>query len=125
MFYRSSRGIEFAGDDMADTADRIHAVERASNIRRGITIAHDYLPQKPEIKASRESETQREEHAQMLRRDYQAHDYDPETGIPLRETLNRLAVPGIGKRLADGPYPTWDGPPLRDLESYPRSGTRE
>lgn len=122
----AATGIAFHGADIADAADRIHAVERAFNIRQGITIEHDHLPQKPEMKTSPEGKKQRVEHAQMLRRYYREHGYDPDTGSPLPETLNRLDVAAIGKRLAeDGPYPNWDGPPLRDLESYPKGGARE
>jgi aldehyde:ferredoxin oxidoreductase len=122
----AATGIDFTGEDIADTADRIHAVERAFNIRQGITIEHDSLPQKPEIKQSPEGEKQRKEHFQMLRRYYKEHGYNPDSGIPLPETLNKLGIPEIGKRIAeDGPYPSWDGPPLWDLGIYPKGGTRE
>ncbi len=122
----AATGIEFTGDDIADTADRIHAVERAFNIRQGITIEHDSLPQKPEVKHSPEGEKERKAHFKMLQAYYQKHGYDPETGIPLPETLQRLGIADIGKRLReDGPYPLWDGPPLWDLSAYPTGGTWE
>ena len=122
----AATGFGFKGGDIADTADRIHAVERAFNIRQGITIEHDGLPQKPEVKQSPEGERQRMEHFQMLRAYYKEHGYNPDTGIPLPETLKRLDISEIGIRIADdGPYPLWDGPPLWDLDAYPRGGTRE
>ena len=122
----AATGFDFKGGDIVDTADRIHAVERAFNIRQGITIEHDGLPQKPEVKHRPEGERQRKAHVQMLRAYYQAQGYDPDTGIPSPETLKRLNISQIGTRLADdGPYPLWDGPPLWDLDSYPRGGTRE
>ena len=121
----AATGVKFKGQDIADIADRIHAVERAFNIRQGITIEHDSLPQKPEVKKSPEGKKQREEHFLMLRTFYKENGYDPDTGVPLPETLQRLGIPEIGLRIADdSPYPLWDGPPLWDLESYPKGGTR-
>lgn len=121
----AATGMDFNGGDIVDIADRIHAVERAFNIRQGITMAHDSLPQKPEIKASVEGERQRNEHYRMLRAYYQEQGYDPDTGIPLPVTLKRLGISEIGKNIADdGPYPPWDGPPLWDLGAYPKGGKR-
>ena len=117
----AATGFEFKGRDIEDTADRIHAVERAFNVRQGITIEHDNLPQKPEVKESPEGERQRRVHFQMLRRYYHTLGYDPDTGIPLPETLNRLGIPEIGERVHnDGPYPLWDGPPLWEPGDYPK-----
>ena len=116
----AATGLDFRGRDIVDTADRIHAVERAFNIRQGITIEHDSLPQKPEIKKSPEGVRQRKEHFQMLRAYYKEQGYNPDTGIPLAETLKRLDISEIGNRIADdGPYPLWDGPPLWDLDTSP------
>lgn len=62
----------------------------------------------------------------MLRAYYKAQGYNPDTGIPLTETLKRLDISEIGNRIADdGPYPLWDGPPLWGLNTYPKGGTRE
>ncbi len=122
----AATGLDFKGQDIEDTADRIHAVERALNIRQGITIEHDNLPQKPEVKASPEGLRQRKEHFQMLRRYYDALGYDPDTGIPLPETLIRLGIPEIGEQLYnDGPYALWDGPPLWDMVTYPKRKRRK
>ena len=122
----AATGIQFTGKDIEDTADRIHAVERAFNIRQGITVAHDDLPQKPEVKQSPEGEKQLKAHFEMLRRYYQDHGYDPDTGSPLPKTLQRLGIPEVGRKVEEGgPYPLWDGPPLWALDTYPRGGTRE
>jgi aldehyde:ferredoxin oxidoreductase len=122
----AATGLDFKGRNISDIADRIQAVERIFNIRQGITIAHDRLPQKPEIKESPEGETERRTHNQMLRTYYQYQGYDPDTGIPLSDTLNRLGIPEIEDQItADGPFPIWDGPLLWDLDTYPRGGKRE
>jgi aldehyde:ferredoxin oxidoreductase len=122
----AATGLDFTGKDIEDTADRIHAVERAFNIRQGITFVHDSLPQKPEVKQSPEGERQRQAHRQMLRRYYEAHGYHPDSGTPLPATLKRLGIPEIGQRLEEeGPFPLWDGPPTWDLNAYPKGGSRE
>ena len=122
----AATGLTFRGKDIEDTADRIHAVERAFNVRQGITIEQDGLPQKLEIKQSLEGENQQRVHFQMLRRYYNECGYNPDTGIPLPETLKRLGIPEIGERIYnDGPYPLWDGPPLWDLDIYPKGGTKK
>ena len=121
----AATGLDFKGKDIEDTADRIHAVERAFNIRQGITIEHDNLPQKPEVKERKEGERQRRAHFQMLRRYYNKLGYNPDTGIPLPGTLKRLGIPEIGEQVYnDGPYPLWDGPPLWDLDTYPKGGKK-
>lgn len=117
----AATGLNFEPQDIEDTADRIHAVERAFNTRQGITIAHDNLPQKPAVKESPEGARQRRVHFQMLRRYYRALGYDPDTGIPLPQTLKRLGIPEVGQRVTnDGPYTLWDGPPLWDPNTYPK-----
>ena len=121
----AATGMAFSGTDIVDAADRIHAVERAFNIRQGITIDHDRLPQKPDIKYSPEGQRERKDHVEMLRRYYQAHGYHPDTGIPLQATLDRLNIPDVGRQIAaDAPYAPWDGPPLWALDAYPSGGTR-
>ncbi|MFZ7127876.1 MAG: hypothetical protein ACOWWM_17095 [Desulfobacterales bacterium] len=51
---------------------------------------------------------------------YERNGYDPATGRPTKQTFERLRIADIGERLEkDGPYPKWDGPPLRDPNAYP------
>lgn len=91
----------FKGADIVDTADRIHAVERAFNIRQGLTMEHDGLPQKTEVKRSPEGKKQRKTHFRLLHTYCQAQGYDPDTGIPLPETMKRLRICKIGTRMTD------------------------
>ncbi len=118
-------GIEFTGTMIEETADRIHALERAFNIKQGVTIEHDSIPQKPEIKNSPEGKKEREEHLAMVEEYYRGHGYDPSTGIPTRETLAALGIEYVGDDLEKkGPFEKWDGPRLWPLEKYPSGGKR-
>jgi hypothetical protein len=56
---------------------------------------------------------------------YQENGYNPETGLPTKETCERLNIAAVATTLAeDGPLKKWDGPLLMDLETYPKGGTR-
>ena len=104
---------------------RIQAVERAFNIRRGITREDDRLPQKPESSDTREGETDLEKHELMLEEYYRVQGYDPETGMPTRRRLVALNLEDVADALeADAPYPRWEGPPLSSPEQYPSGGRR-
>ena len=118
-------GKAFTGEMIVQTADRIHALERCFNIMQGITPAHDSMPQKPEIRETSDGEQQRLEHRRMVRAYYERHGYDPDTGIPKRETLQKLGIEAAADRLeGKAPYRVWDGPVLWDLNDYPRGGVR-
>ncbi len=109
----AATGIEFNASGLEEAADRIYTLERAFNVRQGITRKHDRLSQKPEVKGTRQGEEEMEAHAKMLTKYYRVHGYDPETGIPTRERLGYLNLEYVADELeADSPYADWDGPPL-------------
>lgn len=61
----------------------------------------------------------------MLTEYYKVHGYDPITGIPMREHLEKIGLKYIADELeAHGPYDDWLGPPLWPLERYPCGGIR-
>ncbi len=121
----AATGLDFDAAALEEAADRIYALERAFNVRQGITRKDDRLPQKPEVRDTAQGREEREKHAEMLTEYYRVHGYDPETGIPTRERLERLGLKYVADELeAQGPYPQWDGPPLWPLNEYPRGGAR-
>jgi aldehyde:ferredoxin oxidoreductase len=100
-------------------------VERAFNTRRGITIEEDMLPQRIHFKNTPEGALERKAHMSLVRDWYEENGYDPATGQPTRQTCERLNIVVVADRLAEvSPYKRWDGPPLRDLNTYPRIGKR-
>ncbi len=121
----AATGVPFDAPRLEAAADRIQAVERAFNIRRGITKDDDRLPQKPEVKDSPEGKADLEKHRRMLEDYYRTQGCDPETGAPTRERLAELDVEDVADALeGDAPYPRWEGPPLRPLDRYPSGGHR-
>ncbi len=119
-------GFEFDAAKLEEAADRIYTLERAFNVRQGVTRKHDWLPQKPEVKGTPQGEEERKEHAEMLTEYYRVHGYDLKTGIPTRERLKLLGLKSVADELEThpDPYPEWDGPPLWPLERYPHGGRR-
>ncbi|UCD79703.1 MAG: aldehyde ferredoxin oxidoreductase [Desulfobacterales bacterium] len=118
-------GIPYTAKMVTEIADRVGAVERAFNTRQGITVEEDMLPQRMDFKSTPEGAIEREAHMALVRAWYEKNGYDPATGRPTRQTCERLNIVEVADRLAkDGPYKRWDGPPLRDLNTYPRGGKR-
>jgi aldehyde:ferredoxin oxidoreductase len=122
---RAATGFEFDATSLEEAGERIYALERAFNVRQGITRKDDRFPQKPEVRETVEGKEERDKHAEMLTEYYRLHGYDPETGIPTRERLERLGLKYVADELeAQGPYPQWDGPSPWTLDKYPHGGKR-
>lgn len=118
----AATGVEFKAADLERTADRIYTLERAFNIRQGITRVDDRLPQKPELRRTPQGEEEQRKHKEMLTEYYQVHGYDSKTGIPTRERLESLGLKYVADELEEhGPYPKWDGSPLWPLDKYPHN----
>ena len=118
-------GLEFDSAKLEEIADRVYTLERAFNVRQGITKKHDWLPQKPEVKETPQGKEEVKKHYEMLTDYYRVHGYDLKSGIPTRERLESLGLKYVADELeAHSPYHEWDGPPLWSLESYPHGGTR-
>jgi aldehyde:ferredoxin oxidoreductase len=118
----AATGFEF---DLEVAADRIYTIERAFNVRQGITRKNDRLPQPPEVRDTAQGKEELKKHAAMLTEYYRVHGYDARAGIPTRERLERLGLKYVADELgAHGPYPEWDGPPLWPLDRYPHGEVR-
>lgn len=118
-------GLEFDASRLEKIADRIYTLERAFNVRQGITKKHDWLPQKPEVKRTPQGEEEVKKHYEMLTNYYRVHGYDLKTGIPTRERLESLGLKYIADELeVHSPYQEWDGPLLWPLDKYPHGGKR-
>jgi aldehyde:ferredoxin oxidoreductase len=121
----AATGFEFDAYRLEEAADRIYILERAFNVRQGITREHDRLPQKPVMKGTQQEKEELETHAEMLTEYYIVHGYDPETGVPTRKRLERLGLRYVADEIeAHNPYPDWDGVPLWHPHEYPHGGKR-
>ena len=115
----TATGFEFSQSHLEEAAERIYIIERAFNIRQGITRKHDRMPQRVELMGTLQGEEELKEHDRMLTEYYRMHGYDLKTGIPERERLESLGLKFVADELeAHGPYPDWDGAPLWSLEEY-------
>lgn len=118
----AATGLEFDAAKIIEITERVYNLERAFNIRQGITRNQDNLPQKPSVKGTPKGMKELKEHEEMLTEYYELRGWDVDTGIPRRETLEQLGLKYVADELEDhGPYPEWDGPPLWPLEKYPHS----
>jgi aldehyde:ferredoxin oxidoreductase len=121
----AATGVEFDDARLVEGADRIYTLERAFNVRQGITKKHDRLPQKPDVKETQQGKEELKKHEEMLTEYYKVHGYDPMTGIPTREWLLQIGLKYVADELlAHGPYSDWNGPPLWPPDRYPHGGTR-
>jgi aldehyde:ferredoxin oxidoreductase len=114
-------GLEFDPLKIEEITDRVYTLERAFNVRQGITRKHDRLPQRPSMKGTPEGRKELVKHERMLTEYYKLRGWNIETGIPTRGTLERLGLKCVADELeSHGPYPEWDGPPLWHLDKYPK-----
>ena len=121
----AAKGMDFDDARLVEAADRIYTLERAFNVRQGITKKHDRLPQKPDVKGTRQGKEELKKHEEMLTEYYKVHGYDPITGIPTRKWLEQIGLKYVADELfAHGPYSEWNGPPLWSLDRYPHGGAR-
>lgn len=113
-------GVEFSVRVIVDCLERIYTVERALLIKRGIKRKHDRLPLHPSVSKTPEGKNLQAEHEKLLTEYYALRGWDPRSGIPTRENLERLGLKYVADELeSHGPYPDWDGPPYWPLEKYP------
>jgi len=90
-------GIQFSESDLWALADRIETGIRLFNLREGLGRADDTLPRRTfdEVLPGgprKGARIHREQFARMLERYYRLRGWDEE-GIPLPETLQKLAIP--------------------------------
>jgi aldehyde:ferredoxin oxidoreductase len=121
----AATGERFSEASLIEAADRIYTLEKAFNARQGITSLHDSIPLNPDHFSPEDMERERRKHHALLRRYYEAHGQDLDTGIPTLQRMEELGLAEEGRRLhGEGPYPAWHGPALWALDSYPHGGQR-
>jgi aldehyde:ferredoxin oxidoreductase len=109
---RAATGVDFTGEELETTLDRIYLQEMAFNARQGIRRADDRMPQRPEFAATPEGAKDRERFDELLTRYYLLHGCDPETGVPTKQRLEELGLPDVAGELGRiGPeISRWKGP---------------
>ncbi len=93
-------------DELMLVGERGITMGRAFNVREGFTPADDRLPKRffsPPLKGSLAEKQQAVDPAKMdeaVRTYYYLMGWNPETGVPTRQTLERLEIPWVADDLA-------------------------
>ncbi|MFX0195338.1 MAG: aldehyde ferredoxin oxidoreductase family protein [Candidatus Hodarchaeota archaeon] len=102
-------------------AERIYNLERAFNVREGVTRKNDTAPPKSFEKGVVNQELIDE----ALIKYYTKRGWNLKNGVPSRMKLEQLRLKYVADELeANMPYPEWDGPFLWPLDEYPSGGNR-
>jgi len=117
-------GEHYSEKDLEEASDRVYLLEMAFNARQGIRRKDDRFPVKWDMIGTKEAEEEKAKHDKMLDGYYKLRGCDPNTGLPQRETMERLKLEKEAERLySEDTLDNWDGPQLWPLDKYP-SGTR-
>ncbi len=98
--FSAATGIEFTGKDLLKAAERIYTLEHCFNVRLGKRRQDDILPEmyfaEPMNAGPHKGYIHdRDKFQEMLTEYYEVWGYDPETGIPRKETLERLGLSDV------------------------------
>ncbi|WP_222702304.1 aldehyde ferredoxin oxidoreductase family protein [Staphylothermus hellenicus] len=107
----AASGIEFTEEMINTIAERIYILEIAFNVKQGIKRKHYRLPLPPEILNTEKGRQELEKHNKMVDEYLERRGCDPKTGVPKKETLQRLGLDYVIEDM-EKEYPEWDGPPL-------------
>jgi aldehyde:ferredoxin oxidoreductase len=102
--YSAATGIEYSGEDMVRTAQRIINVEKSFNIREGWTREDDQPPERWIKEAQPTGGTKGERvHLDkfniMLDEYYRRRGWDEKSGLPHKETLEELDLADVANEL--------------------------
>jgi aldehyde:ferredoxin oxidoreductase len=97
-------GIDFTPEDVMRIAERVYNLEKAYNVRLGLNRKDDTLPERYFLEALSPGPLEgfaieKRNFDRMLDDYYQCRGWDIETGIPTRETLERLDLGDVADDL--------------------------
>ncbi|MEW6356037.1 MAG: aldehyde ferredoxin oxidoreductase family protein [Planctomycetota bacterium] len=99
----AATGWDVSEEELTRIAERILAVEKSLNILAGLERKDEIPPDRffEPIPAGRSKgmALDREKTNQMLRKHSELHGWDPETGVPTKETLADLGLKEVAERL--------------------------
>jgi len=95
-------GLEIEPRELLRTGERLVNLERAYNIREGLTRADDYLPERFTKEAMKEGNTrgQTVNLDPMLDRYYEVRGWDKQNGIPGKTKLRELGLEDVAQELS-------------------------
>ncbi len=97
----AATGMRLSPAEVRRCGERIVNLERGFNVREGITRRDDCLPRRFREEALTEGASKGNvfEQEPMLEEYYRERGWDPETGIPRRETLERLGLGYVAEEI--------------------------
>jgi aldehyde:ferredoxin oxidoreductase len=102
----SATGMALTMNDFLEVADRVYAVERAFNVREGITRDADILPERilsePLPSGPKKGQVVSREELEAMKSDfYRSLGWDEKTGIPTRGRLEALKLGDVANQLLE------------------------
>ena len=101
---KAASGLEVSEDEFDSIAERMLAVEKSFNVLAGLKREDEIPPDRffEPIPGGRSKgmALDRERTLEMLRHHSEGHGWEPETGVPLRDTLLELGLDEVADRLA-------------------------
>jgi aldehyde:ferredoxin oxidoreductase len=100
-------GHEFSKENLTVIGDRIYTMERAYNVRCGLTRKDDTIPERffdpktETCKFGRIQTVEREKFEEMLDDYYNCRGWDVETGIPTKEKLKELGLAEVAEDMKE------------------------
>jgi aldehyde:ferredoxin oxidoreductase len=104
--YTAATGIEMTEDEIMLTGRRVCTLEKAFNVTRGATRAHDNLPWRLMNEGAASGPLKGATNSQkeldgMLDRYYDLHEWDKATSWPKRRTLEKLGLKDVADYLGE------------------------
>jgi aldehyde:ferredoxin oxidoreductase len=98
--YSAGKGVEMTLESLMEAAHRVHTLERAFSVREGLTRDQDTLPrrffQEPVSDGPFKGEKIDPAKLEEMKTDYYAlQGWDPATGVPTQETLEKLGLSDV------------------------------
>lgn len=104
-FYNACNGTDLSEDEMLAAGERAFNIEKAFNAREGAAREKDIIPERFFTEGlvggpSNGAVVDREKFDLILNEYYQSRGWDEKTGLPKKETLERLGLQDIAEDLA-------------------------
>jgi aldehyde:ferredoxin oxidoreductase len=125
LLLEAATGVPYTEAELEAASDRVYLLEMAFNARQGIRRKDDRFPVKWDLIGSKWAEEELARHEAMLDAYYALRGCDPKTGVPGEDALRTLGLDSAAKLLErNSGMDAWEGPPLRDLDDYPKGSRR-
>jgi len=100
---KAATGWDVSENELIEIAERILALEKSFNVLAGLRREDDYPPDRyfepVQDGPFKGIALNKQKVSEMIRKHDELHGWDSETGIPLKDSLQRLGIEDIAKKL--------------------------